>query len=82
MFNSGAASVQDIFANAFSGFGITDAVDIIIVAFVIFCIVKAMNKARAKEEEAPTTKNCPFCQSEIDINATRCPNCTSELPKE
>lgn len=60
-------------------------INFIIVAFVIFCIVKAMNKARdikGKEEEAPTTKECPFCKSEISIEATRCPNCTSELPAE
>ena len=61
-------------------------INFIIVAFVIFCMIKAMNKARdvkggAKEEEA-TTKECPFCKSEISIEATRCPNCTSELPKE
>ena len=57
-------------------------INFIIVAFVIFCIIKGMNKMRTEKEEDPTTKNCPFCQSEIDINATRCPNCTSELPKE
>ena len=62
-------------------------INFIIVAFVIFCIIKAMNKARTiakpeEEEEEPTTKVCPFCKSEIDIEATRCPNCTSELPKE
>ena len=58
-------------------------------AFVIFCLVKAVNgmmeKAKKPEEEAapeaPTTKVCPFCCSEINIEATRCPNCTSELPK-
>ena len=58
-------------------------INFIIVAFVIFCIIKAMNKARdikGTEEEAPTTKECPFCKSEISIEATRCPNCTSELP--
>ena len=61
----------------------------IILAFVVFLIVKAINKAaeKAKElkgaeeepEEAPTTKVCPFCKSEIAIDATRCPHCTSEL---
>ena len=56
----------------------------IAVAFVLFLIVKAFNKAKdlKKKEEAPaepTTKTCPFCQSEIDIKATRCPHCTSEL---
>ncbi len=55
----------------------------LIMAFVIFCLVKTINNVNAKrkpaEEEAPTTKKCPYCQSEIDINATRCPHCTSEL---
>ena len=59
-------------------------ISFIITAFVLFLIIKAMNAAkniRKKEEpEAePTTKVCPFCQSEIDIKATRCPHCTSEL---
>lgn len=55
----------------------------LIIAFVMFLIVKAFNRARAKkapaEEAAPTTKTCPYCKSEIDIEATRCPHCTSEL---
>ena len=59
-------------------------ISFIITAFVLFLIIKAMNKAKGlkKKEEAPaepTTKVCPFCQSEIDIKATRCPHCTSEL---
>ena len=44
--------------------------------------LKASEKAqKEKEEEAPKTKICPYCKSEIDIEATRCPHCTSELPK-
>ena len=60
-------------------------IEFILIALVLFAIVKAANKAKSlkkKEEEAPaepTTKVCPFCQSEIDIKATRCPHCTSEL---
>mgnify|MGYP000987989358 FL=1 len=58
-------------------------IDFIIIAFVIFLIVKAANKAK-KEEPAPapaepTTKECPFCFSTVSIKATRCPNCTSQL---
>ena len=61
-------------------------INFLIVAFVLFLIVKAMNKARTlrakpEEEEAPTTKTCPFCKSEISIEATRCPHCTSQLEK-
>ena len=62
-------------------------INFLIVALVLFCIIKAMNKANnlrktEEEEEAPTTKVCPFCKSEIDIEATRCPHCTSEQPAE
>ena len=52
----------------------------IIMAFVVFLIVKGMNKLRKEEAPAaPTKKKCPHCMSEIDIKATRCPHCTSEL---
>ena len=59
-------------------------VEFLLTALVLFIIVKAANKAKnlkKKEEPAaePTTKVCPFCQSEISIKATRCPHCTSEL---
>ncbi len=58
-------------------------IDFIIIAFVIFLIVKAANRAK-KQEPAPapaepTTKECPFCFSTVSIKATRCPNCTSQL---
>jgi large conductance mechanosensitive channel len=66
------------------GLFIQAVIDFIITAFVIFLLVKGINKIRGigkKEEEVapPTTKVCPFCKSEIDIEATRCPNCTSEV---
>ena len=59
-------------------------VEFVLTALVLFAIIKAMNAAKniKKKEEpaaAPTTKKCPFCQTEIDIKATRCPHCTSEL---
>ena len=59
-------------------------VEFILTALILFLIIKAMNKAKdlkKKDEPAaePTTKVCPFCQSEISIKATRCPHCTSEL---
>lgn len=75
------------FASAF----IAAVVNFIIMAFILFCMMKAINKAARlgakKEEEAkvpkePTTKVCPFCKSEIAIDATRCAHCTSELPAE
>lgn len=66
------------------GIFIQAVIDFIIVAFVIFLLVKGINKIRTagKKEEAPaepTTKKCPFCKTEIDIEATRCPNCTSVI---
>ncbi len=58
-------------------------VDFLIIALVIFLIIKAANQARKKEASAPpaepTTKDCPYCFTTISIKATRCPNCTSEL---
>lgn len=68
------------------GYGnfITAVINFLITALVIFLIVKALNtmseKMKKQEEAAPaTTKTCPYCQSEIPIKATRCPQCTSEL---
>jgi len=58
-------------------------IDFLIVAFVIFMIIKTANATKKKEEPAPpaepTTKDCPYCFTTIPIKATRCPNCTSEL---
>lgn len=59
----------------------------VLMALVIFLLIKSINKVREKtskpqEEAAPTTKKCPYCMSEIPIEATRCPHCTSELPTE
>ena len=58
--------------------------DFLIMAFIVFLFVRGINKLReaSKEPEAPkapTTKTCPFCKTEINIEATRCPHCTSEL---
>ncbi len=60
-------------------------VEFILTALVLFLIIKAMNKAKDLKKKpeaapaAPTTKECPFCLSEIPIKACRCPHCTSEL---
>ncbi|MCR5324398.1 MAG: large conductance mechanosensitive channel protein MscL [Lachnospiraceae bacterium] len=67
---------------------ITAVINFLLMAVVVFLIVKAINKLtdsaknlKKKDEKPaePTTKVCPFCQSEISIKATRCPHCTSEL---
>lgn len=49
----------------------------LIIAFVMFAIVKAFNKKNKEEEVA--SKDCPYCKSSIPVEATRCPHCTSEL---
>lgn len=56
----------------------------IIMAFVLFCLLKVINKVmtigkKKEAAEAPSAKKCPYCMSDIDINATRCPHCTSIL---
>jgi large conductance mechanosensitive channel len=55
-------------------------IDFVIVAFVIFMLVRTMNRLKKPEPiAAPTTKECPHCFTFIPIKATRCPNCTSQL---
>ena len=61
---------------------IQTVIDFILVALCIFVVIKAINKMKKKEEPAPaapTTKECPYCLSQVPIKATRCPHCTSEL---
>ena len=63
---------------------ITAIINFVIMAFVIFCLVRGLNKLAAlgkKEEERkePTEKDCPFCLSKISIKAVRCPHCTSMI---
>lgn len=64
---------------------ITSVINFIIMAFIIFLLVKLINRitnlGHAKDKPAaPVTKDCPYCFSKISIKAVRCPNCTSELP--
>ena len=81
---TGAATytLQDVagFASSF----ISALVNFLIMAFVLFCLLKAVNRLASigrKEEApaAPATKKCPYCLSEVPIGASRCPHCTSEL---
>jgi large conductance mechanosensitive channel len=58
---------------------IQTVIDFVMVAFVIFLIIKAANATRKTPPADPTTKECPHCISSISIKATRCPNCTSEI---
>ncbi len=89
----GTKTLEDgtVVANTLNyGAFITSIINFLIMALVIFCMVKLVAKAselgrtltKKKEEETPaepTTKVCPFCKSEIAIDATRCPHCTSVI---
>jgi len=65
------------------GLFINAIIDFLIIAIVIFFVVKGINQLKRKPEPAPaaepTTKECPFCFTSIPIKAVRCPNCTSQL---
>lgn len=65
------------------GIFINNIIDFLIVAFAIFLLVRQVNRWTTKPAPAaaPTTKDCPYCATKIPVNATRCPNCTSELRK-
>ena len=62
---------------------LTTIIHFIITAFVLFLVIRSINTlltiGKKKEEATPTTTKCPFCLSEIPLEATRCPHCTSEL---
>lgn len=67
------------------GLFINNVITFLIVAWAVFMLVKALATMQRKEAAAPaaapTTKACPYCFAEIDIRATRCPQCTSQLPR-
>jgi len=73
------------------GYGafITAVINFVIMALVVFLLVKAINKAseigkkkEVEKEEEPTTKKCPHCCEEVNIAATKCPHCTGDIPAE
>ena len=75
---------QDVggFASSF----LSAVVNFIIMAFILFCLMRGINTLltigkKPEAPAAPTTKKCPYCKTEIDIEATRCPHCTSQLEK-
>lgn len=66
---------------------VSAVVNFIIMAFILFLLIKGVNKLmsvakKPEEPKAATTKKCPFCKSEIDIEAVKCPHCTSDLSKD
>lgn len=65
------------------GVFINTIISFVIVALVLFFIIKAVNRMRKKEEAKPVdTKECPFCYTTVNIKAIKCPNCTSDLGKQ
>ena len=67
------------------GMFVNVVITFVIVAFVVFLLVRGINRLRRKGEAPPpepTTKECPYCLSAIPIKATRCAYCTSELPED
>ncbi len=61
------------------GLFINSVIDFVIIAFVIFMLIKQINRLKRSKSEDPTTRECPKCISTIPIKATRCPQCTSEI---
>lgn len=64
------------------GLFVNHLIDFTIVAFVIFLLIRQMNRLKKPEVKEVTTKDCPSCFSSIAIKATRCPNCTSQIAAE
>ena len=85
-FATAAAAKEAGVATLNYGTFLSTALDFLIMAFVIFLIIKGINsvtekfkKETTEEPAVPTTKVCPYCKSEIDIAATKCPHCTSDV---
>ena len=81
--NFGALSIQigpgeeDVLR--YGGF-LAAVINFLLIALVLFLVVKAFNRFRRKKDApAPTTKTCPYCKSDIPLDASRCPHCTSQL---
>lgn len=74
-----AAQEAGVAVFAYGNF-INALVQFLLVAFVLFLMVRTLNRQRKEEEAIVTTKDCPFCLSKIPLEAHRCPFCTSELP--
>jgi large conductance mechanosensitive channel len=82
-YESAAAAREGGAAAIYYGDFINALVNFVLIAFIMFLIVKAAARMeKPKPAAAPTTKTCPFCKTQIPIDAVRCPNCTAELPPE
>ncbi|WP_138204561.1 large conductance mechanosensitive channel protein MscL [Haloimpatiens lingqiaonensis] len=78
-FNSLAEAKKAGVATINYGLFLNNVIDFLIIAFSIFIVIRQFDRFKKKETPVVTTKKCPFCCTEIDIEATRCQNCTSEL---
>ena len=83
---TGAASYTWADVGGFASAFLSAVVNFIIMAFILFCLMRGVNKLmnlgkKPEAPAAPTTKKCPFCKTDIDIEATRCPHCNSMLDK-
>lgn len=58
---------------------IQSIVDFLIIAYAIFLLIRSINRMSREKEKQPVTKECPYCKSMVNTQATRCPHCTSEL---
>jgi len=61
---------------------INTIIDFVLVAFAIFLLIRQVNRWNRPAPATPTTKNCPYCFTSIPLQATRCPNCTSDVARE
>jgi large conductance mechanosensitive channel len=59
---------------------INDVISFLIIAFVVFLMVKGINRIKNEAPPPPNTKDCPFCLTDIPLSATRCAACCAELP--
>jgi large conductance mechanosensitive channel len=59
---------------------INTIIEFLIVGFTVFMIIRTMNRLRHEPEKPPTHKKCPYCKSDIDIEATKCAFCTADVP--
>lgn len=79
--NFAGLSIQVGDATVAYGSFIQAIINFLLIAFSVFMLIKMINKVPRKKEEpaAPTTKKCPFCKSDIAIDAVKCPHCTSDI---
>ncbi len=87
-FATAEAAKEAGYATLNYGSFITAIINFLVMAFVIFMLVKGINKIaelgkkKEAQEEAPITKACPYCKSEISVEAVKCPHCTADIPEE